>query len=220
MLPDWTSTGWLTTRRILTAGAAACICNFAEAADPGGFSGKLVLELLEEIGNNHQFRLLDDLAFVDERGKVWSAARDGIVDDEALPREFQTLPGVPYVGEYRKAAIIHSFHSRARTEPWKEVHRALYRASIAEGVGEMRARSLYAAVYAGAWRWELRGSSCFRSCHAAAPSLTWKPATTVAEIQPVMEWVARESPDLDEIDERLDATIRKPGPHLFAQGKE
>lgn len=211
---------WSATRRLFVAGAIACICSLATAADPGGFSGRLVLELLEGIGNDHQFRLLDDLAYVDASGKIWRAIRGGIVDDEALPREFQTLAGLPYVGEYRKAAIIHSFQSRARIEPWKGVHRALYGASIAEGVGEMRARNLYAAVYAGAWRWEPHGSSCFRSCHVAAPSLAWKPATTVAEIQPVLDWIAKESPGLDEIDERLDATIRKPGPHLFAQGKE
>lgn len=202
----------------LLSAAAACVCSAAIAADPPRFSGKLAIEMLEDVGFNHKFRLLDDLAFVDGQGKVWLARKGGIVDDESLPRDLYSLEGLPYIAEYRKAAIIHRYYSRAGTEPWKQVHRALYYASIAEGVSETQARSLYAAVYAGGWRWEPRGSSCYRSCHAAALSLTWKPAMTVAEIQPVLHWIGRALPSLDEIDERLDVAIRKPGPHLFAQG--
>ncbi len=200
---------------LLAAAGAAAI-----AAEPAHFSGKLVLELIDEIGFDHEFRLLDDLAFVDGQGRAWIAARGGIADDESLPRELHPLQGLPYIAEYRKAAIIHRYFSRAGTQSWKQVHRVLYHASIAEGVSPAQARSLYAAVYAAAWRWEPRTSSCFRSCHAAAPSLSWKPEVSVAEIQPVLDWIARELPEPDAIDERLDATIRKPGPHLFAQGKE
>lgn len=200
--------------------AAACAVTAATAAEPAHFTGKLVLELIDEIGFNHEFRLLDDLAFVDGQGKAWIAARGGIADDESLPRELHPLQGLPYIAEYRKAAVIHRYFSRAGTESWKQVHRVLYDASIAEGVSAAQARSLYAAVYASAWRWEPRTSSCFRSCHAAAPSLFWKPAVSIAEIQPVLDWIARELPELDAIDKRVDAVVRKPGPHLFAQGKE
>lgn len=200
--------------------AAAIVGAAAMAAEPAHFAGKLVVELIDEIDSNHEFRLLDDLAFVDAQGTAWVAVRGGIADDESLPREIHPLRGLPYIAEYRKAAIIHRYFSRAGTQSWKQVHRVLYHASLAEGVSTGQARSLYAAVYAAAWRWEPRTSSCFRSCHAAASSLTWKPAVSVAEIQPVLDWVARELPGLDAIDERVDAVVRRPGPHLFAQGKE
>jgi hypothetical protein len=200
--------------------AAACAATAATAAEPAHFTGKLVLELIDEIGFNHKFRLLDDLAFVDDQGNAWIAPRGSITDDESLPRELHPLHGLPYIAEYRKAAVVHRYFSRAGTESWKQVHRVLYQASIAEGVSAAQARSLYAAVYAAAWRWEPRTSSCFRSCHAASSSLSWKPAVSVAQIQPVLDWIARELPELDAIDERVDAVVRKPGPHLFAQGKE
>jgi hypothetical protein len=51
----------------------------------------------------------------------------------------------------------------------------------------------------------------------AATSLTWKPAATPEEIQPVLQWIAQTAPTLDAIDARLDAAIKKPGPHVFAQ---
>jgi hypothetical protein len=44
------------------------------------------------------------------------------------------------------------------------------------------------------------------------------PATTPAEVQPVIDWIRQVNPALDQIDRRVDATLRKPGPHIFGQG--
>jgi hypothetical protein len=38
------------------------------------------------------------------------------------------------------------------------------------------------------------------------------------DLRPIVEWIDRDNPSLDEIDEKVDAATRKPGPHLFAQG--
>lgn len=197
--------------------AGAGFCALALAAGTPGFSGTLAVELIDEVDHNHRFRLLRDLAFVDVQGKAWLAPRGSVVDDESVPRELRTLTGLPYVAEYRKATIVHRHFSRSRTAPWREVQRMLYDASQAEGVSAPQARVLYAVVYASGWRWEPSGSSCFRSCHASAPFLTWKPMALPSEIQPVLDWVAHSGASLDEIDARMDAAIAKPGPHLFAQ---
>ena len=206
------------TGRLLLAVMAACLCTVAVSADRAGFSGKVVVEVLDEIEFAHKLRLLDDFAFTDAGGKVWLARKGSILDGESVPRELYFLNGLPYPAEYRKAAVVYDYFCRVRTEPWRRVHRTFYDASLVEGVSENQARLLYAVVYAGGWRWEPRDSSCFRSCHLAAASLSWKPAVTQAEIQPVVEWIEQNAPRLDEIDARLDAAIRKPGPHLFAQG--
>ncbi|HKB82281.1 MAG TPA: DUF1353 domain-containing protein [Burkholderiales bacterium] len=173
--------------------------------------------MTDEIEFVHKFRLLEDFAYVDAGGKQWLARKGGIVDDESVPRDLVSLRGLPYIAEYRKAAVIHNYFCRARTEPWRRVHRTLFDASIAEGVTETQAKALYAAVYAGGWRWETRDSSCFRSCHASTESLAWKPMVTPAEIEPVLQWIWQDAPDLDAIDRRVDAVVKKPGPHLFAQ---
>jgi len=206
------------TGRLLLAITAACLCTVAMSAERAGFSGKVMVELLDGIEFAHKLRLLDDFAFTDAGGKVWLARKGGILDGESVPRELYSLDGLPYPAEYRKAATVHDYFCRVRTEPWRQVHRAFYHASVAEGVSETQAKALYATVYAGGWRWEQNGSSCYRSCHAAAASLAWKPAVTPAQVQPVLQWIAHDGPTLDEIDARLDAVIRKPGPHLFAQG--
>ncbi len=204
--------------RLLLAITAACLCSVALSADQAGFSGKVVVELLDGIEFAHKLRLLDDFAFTDAGGKVWLARKGGILDGESVPRELYSLGGLPYLAEYRKAAVVHDYFCRVKTEPWRQVHRTFYHASVVEGVSETQAKALYAVVYAGGWRWEPNGSSCYRSCHAAVASLAWKPAAIPAEVQPVLQWIAQNGPTLDEIDARLDAVIRKPGPHLFAQG--
>ncbi len=199
------------------ASIAAWLCS-AAVADQPGFSGKVAVEVIDEIEYVHKLRLLEDFSFSDVGGTVWLARKGSILDGETVPRQFSFFKGLPYLVEYRKAAVVHDYFSRIRTEPWRLVHRMLYHASIAEGVAEVQAKVLYATVYAGGWRWELGGSSCFRSCHVAANALTWKPAATAAEVHPVLQWIERDAPTLEDIDARLDAAIRKPGPHVFAQG--
>ena len=205
------------TGRLVLATTVACLCSLPVFADQPRFSGKVVVELLDGIEFAYKLRLLDDFAFSDAGGKVWLAPKGGILDGESIPRGLHSLGGLPFPPEYRKAAVVHDYFCRVRTEPWRQVHRTFYQASIVEGVSESQAKALYAVVYAGGWRWEQKGSSCYRSCHAAAASLAWAPAATAMEVQPVLEWIEQVGPTLDEIDSRLDAVIRKPGPHLFAQ---
>jgi hypothetical protein len=202
--------------RVMAAAGLSAICIVAMAS-VDNYSGRVVLELLEEIEFAHHFRLLEDFSFIDARGKPWIARKGGIVDDEAVPRDLLAIPGLPYVGEYRKSALLHGYLCRTRTEPWQQVHRLLFDASLAEGLTETQAKGLYAVVYAGSWRWEMRASSCYRSCHASSGSLVWKPAATVAEIEPLLQWISQEAPDLDAIDRRVDQVVKRPGPHLFAQ---
>jgi hypothetical protein len=196
---------------------AVCLCTLSVYAGQAGFSGRVVLELLDEAALPHKLRLLEDFAFTDQGGKLWLARKGGILDGESVPRALSALNDLPYFAEYRKAAVVHDYFCRARTEPWRQVHRALYEASIAEGLSDGEAKILYAAVYAGGWRWEPKGSSCYGSCHAVATSLAWRPAVAPDEVEPVLQWIGQNAPTLDEIDARLDRSIKKPGPHVFAQ---
>jgi hypothetical protein len=98
----------------------------------------------------------------------------------------------PSIGNPPSFTIISVVPGRSRGGRY---NRALYDASVVEGVSEGQARALYAVVYAGGWRWEPKESSCYRSCHVAATSLTWKPAATPEEIQPVFAMDRADRPD-------------------------
>jgi hypothetical protein len=149
------------------------------------FSGRVVLEVLDEIALDHKLRLLDDFSFRDEHGRVWTAPRGAVLDGWSVPRELRALPGLPLDNEYRKAAVLHDFYSRTRTEPWRAVHRMLHAAALTEGIPPIEANVLFMTVYASGWRWEPKDSSCYGSCHAAAGLLAWRPDATVAELAPI-----------------------------------
>ena len=76
---------------------------------------------------------------------------------------------------------------------------------------------LYMTIYASGWRWELRGSSCYGGCHAGSPLLTWRPDATAAELAPVADWLQKSDPTLEQIEQQVDAALKRPGPHLFTQ---
>jgi hypothetical protein len=207
-------------RALLTWVLAACLCAPAYSAGPPQFTGTVVLEVLDDVELDHKLRLLEDFSFRDEQGRVWLAPRGGVIDGTSLPRALRLLPGLPPETEFRKASVIHDHHSRARLESWREVRRMLYSASLHEGLGPTEAKLLYAAVYAGGWRWEPRTSTCYRSCHAASTMLAWQPDVTQSELQPVLDWLHDTDPTLDEIEQRVDAVTPRPGPHLFVQVRQ
>jgi hypothetical protein len=199
---------------------AACACAGAHSAGPAQFDGRVVLELLDEVDLDHKLRLQDAFAFRDEHGRMWPVPKGAVIDGTSVPRALRSLPGLPPETEFRKASTVHDYYSRTRQEGWREVRRMLYSASLHEGLAPGEAKLLYAAVYAGGWRWEPRTSSCYRSCHAAATMLAWRPDVTAAELQPVIEWLRESDPDLEEIERRVDAATPRPGPHLFVQVRQ
>jgi len=201
----------------LVLAAAACVGTVALSAGPAQFSGRVVLEVVNDIEFDHKLRLLEDFSFQDADGKVWLAPKGGIVDGTSVPRGLRAIPGLPFEGDYRKASVVHDFQVRAKTQPWREVHRMLYRASLVEGLNEPEAKLIYMVAYAGGGRWELRPSSCYGSCHASSALLAWRPDVTAAELQPVVEWLKLSNPSLEEIEQHVDAVTPRPGPHLFAQ---
>jgi hypothetical protein len=192
-------------------------CAAALSASQGRFVGKVVVEWLDD-PFVAKLQLREDFGFEDQAGKLWLARQGQVLDGASIPPVFRSMIGMPFVGDYRRASVVYDYYCHVIAEPWRDVHRMFYHASLTEGVGEVDAKVMYAAVYAGGMRWEMPGSSCFRSCHAAAPSLTWKPYAEEKDVGPVVEWIRQVNPALEEIDARVDAAVKRPGPHVFAQG--
>jgi hypothetical protein len=194
--------------------AAALWCT-STAAEPGRFLGRVVVELVDDIEFDHKLRLAEDFGFEDPAGRVWLARKGEVLDGSSAPPEVR--PFSPFGESLRKAFVVHDYFTRAKTEPWREIHRMFYHANLAEGVSQPQAKVLHMALRAGGWRWEVRGTSCYRTCHQGAPVLAWKPVTDDVDLRPLVDWIWQSNPSLDEIEARVDAVIRKPGPHIFGQ---
>ena len=122
----------------------------------GHFQGKVKTEWIEA---NRKMRLLEDFDYVDARGTRWPAPKGSVIDGASIPQVLWSVAGSPYTGEYRNASVVHDVACVKRDRPWQDVHRMFYEASRAGGVGEQKAKLLYAAVYHFGPRWSASGAS-------------------------------------------------------------
>lgn len=199
-----------------------CVLCCADAAGihaaDDAFSGRVAVELVDDIEFDHRLRLLEDFSFRDEHGRLWVARKGGLVDGIPALAGGTSWVRLPYAGKLRKASVLHDYFVAAKTEPWREVHRMYFAANLAEGVSVPEAKIVHMLTYASGWRWEPLGSSCYRGCHSAASMLAWRPALDTEKLRPLVDWIWSSAPELDEIERRTDPLIREPGPHIFSQG--
>lgn len=121
----------------------------------GRFEGQVVVEWLDHRGADRNMRLREAFAFVDEDGTRWDVPAGAIVNGASIPQTFWTLFGPPFVGDYRRASVVHDYFCEVRTRSAGEVHRMFYDACRAGGVSYVRAKSMYAAVAAFGPNWTL-----------------------------------------------------------------
>jgi hypothetical protein len=91
-------------------------------------------------------RLLEDFAFVDDNGVRWLAPAGSVIDGASIPDTLWLVAGTPYIGDYRRATVIHDVACQQMARPSKDVHRMFYDAMITDGVPEARAQQMYTAV--------------------------------------------------------------------------
>ena len=111
------------------------------------FEGEVRTEWLTHQGDNRQMLLLEDFAFVDDNGKRWLAPAGSVIDGASIP-EFlwSSVIGTPFIGDYRRATVLHDVGCQERREPHKAVHRLFYDAMVADGVSALKAQKYYTAV--------------------------------------------------------------------------
>lgn len=102
--------------------------------------------------------LLADFAYVDPKGKRWLAAAGRKVDGASIPAPlWADWLGAPFVGDFRRATVIHDIGCEDKTETHKAVHRVFYDACRCDGVSQTKALLLYAAVRIGGPKWGAEG---------------------------------------------------------------
>ncbi len=187
-------------------------------AEVATFLGKVVVEWDDsDVFNRHKIKLLSDFAFKDASGKQWTARQGTELDGASFTPLFEQMVGLPFVGEHRRAGVLHDYYSKQLTEHWKDARRMYYAALLTEGLSENEAKTAYAVLYGAGLRWEVKGSTCYINCHSASTVLAWKPDVTESELESALEILGDGNPSLDQIDRAVDAVIPKPGPHLFSQ---
>lgn len=131
----------------LWAGTAA----IADSTHPFGYFPER--PQLEWLDDGRLMQLLRDFIYIDQANTTWTAPKGAKTDGASIPPIFWLFVGGPFEGQYRNAAIVHDTECDSKTHEWWLVHKMFYNASRAGGVGWIKARLMYTAVYMFGPRW-------------------------------------------------------------------
>ena len=120
------------------------------ASEYGHFVGEVKTKWLDD---GRKMQLLETFTYVDPQKITWDSPKDSVIDGASIPRIAWSLIGGPFEGKYRNASVIHDVACDLALRPWEEVHEAFYNAMRAGGVGVMKAKIMYGAVYHFGPRW-------------------------------------------------------------------
>ena len=118
----------------------------------GRFEGRVVARWESD---GRSMTLVEPFAYVDPRRSRWSAPVGAVVNGASIPRVFWSLIGGPFSGEFRDASVVHDVACETRDRPWRAVHRMFYEACRCGGVGAVKAKTMYYAVFHFGPRWHV-----------------------------------------------------------------
>jgi hypothetical protein len=174
----------------------------------GHFVGPLDIELVN-VNQGRMGKLLSPFAFVDPDGKVWTAPKGLLTDGASIPQALWSIVGSPWTGLYRNAAVIHDQYCDSHSEPWQAVHRVFYRGMLANGVGPIKAKIMYAAVYRFGPRWDFvyTAKTC-KDC-AAVPYRVkaFTPSPSKREMEALKKEIEMTDPSIESIESESDQAI-------------
>lgn len=154
--------------------------------DFGRFQGEVITKWLKHQGDDRNMQLLDDFAFIDPDGFKWEAPKDSKINGASIPPVLWSLIGGPFVGDYRRASVIHDVACDNRAQPHEAVHRMFYYAMRADGMGWVKANVMYQAV------------KHFGPIWGAINLFRQNPETTDEEILQYMEAVEKAAQQVEE----------------------
>ena len=121
------------------------------------FEGQVTAIWLRHAGKDRDMRLTTDFAFIDSRGVCWDAPAGRIINGASIPEIlWSSVVGTPYVGDFRRASVVHDVACDDKTRPHEEVHYMFYEAMLCDGVPEDRAVLMYTAVRLFGPKWPAR----------------------------------------------------------------
>ncbi len=171
----------------------------------GRFHGRVVVEWLTEEGEDRTMRVLAPFAYEDPNGKIWEVPAGALIDGASIPPALYSVVGPPFVGDYRRASVVHDYHCQLRTDSWQAVHRMFLDAVLTDGVPVVKAKIMYAAVRGWGPRWR-RLSGVTGSVPLPGFPVS-RPDPQPSELTNLETWITNADPSLEEIDRHVDRSL-------------
>lgn len=157
--------------------------------------------------------LLDEsLIFIDSSGVKWVAPKGTLTDGASVPRLALPLTDDRFGPEFLKAAVVHDAYCQKENEtrtpdqyhkkPWKAVHRMFYEAMLAGGTSELKAQTMFVAVWLVGPRWD----DPDREVQELSED------TLTRGFTGAKQWIEKNKPTIEEIEadiERREPVLRK-----------
>jgi len=109
----------------------------------GAFIGKVVVSWVD---NGRDMMLVKKFGYVSPDKKKWEVPPGTITNGASIPSWLWTPIGSPYVGKYRRAAVLHDYYTEIKTRSSNEVNHMFYTAALAGGSSETVAKYMYGAL--------------------------------------------------------------------------
>ena len=90
-----------------------------------------------------------------------------MINGASIPKTLWSVVGPPFVGDYRRASVVHDVACEERSAPHEEVHRMFYHAMRADGVSWRKANIMYQAVKRFRPTWSRNGGDLKSQPHDA-----------------------------------------------------
>ena len=150
--------------------------------------------------------LQEDFTYCDPSGQRWTSPSGATIDGASIPRPAWSPAGSPFVGDYRRASVIHDYYCITKDRPWQKVHRVFYDAMRASGVGIVQAKIFYAAVYQGGPRWQSLAGAEPGTVEIIDFPVPKFDNTNYTELD---QWVRDVAPSLDDIDRHVQEILMR-----------
>ncbi|EHK55206.1 hypothetical protein MAXJ12_21264 [Mesorhizobium alhagi CCNWXJ12-2] len=173
---------------------------------PVRFIGTVSVSWLTQPGADRDVKLEQDFGFKDASGLVWTAKKNAVVNGASIPQIFWSTFGSPFIGDYRRASVLHDYYCEVRTRSSAATHRMFYEACLAGGVGPLKAKTMYTMVKTFGPSWSVVAESIVvngQTVIKEGGTLTFSRTMPQTEFSDVIQWIEAENPPIEEIDAEI-----------------
>jgi len=180
------------------------------------FSGSFVFEWInDQSGADRDMVIQEPVSYVDPTGKEWPVPKGARINGASIPPLFYQLIGPPFVGNYRRASVVHDHYCDIKTEGWRATHRMFRDACLAGGVGAKKAQLMFAAVYAAGPRWKLIKKKVDTGINPRGLLEVLdvrKPEIPEGQLESILRAIEETDLTYSEIEARIDLIVQNPFP--------
>ena len=174
---------------------------------PVHFIGTVSVAWLTQPGADRDMKLNQNFGFEDAGGLVWTAKKNAVINGASIPQIFWSTFGSPFIGDYRRASVLHDYYCEVRSRPSAATHHMFYEACLAGGVGQVKAKTMYTMVKIFGPSWmvmasgiEINGSNVI----AKGGMVTFSRMMSPGEFSEVAQWIEFENPPIADIDAEIE----------------